>query len=311
MDHAEYFATTPAPCNLQDVAQRTRDFVAYNSSLNRRVVLVSSGGTTVPLENQTVRFLDNFSAGTRGATSAEYFIQAGYAVLFLHRQFSLEPYTRHYTHAKNCFLDFLTADPDGHLRVVDQHQSEIASALVKYQDANKNCKLLKIGFVTVHDYLFYLRQITMEMSTLGCYGMYYLAAAVSDYYIPHSKMIEHKIQSADGALSLQLEQVPKVIKPLVHEWAEHGFIVSFKLETDESFLIPKSRKALERYGHQLVIANMLHTRKHVVHLIHSDANEDIRLTEQEIKDNVEIESHIISHLMKLHDKWIVESINIK
>jgi phosphopantothenate-cysteine ligase len=33
---------------------------------------VTSGGTTVPLERQMVRFLDNFSAGTRGAISAEY-----------------------------------------------------------------------------------------------------------------------------------------------------------------------------------------------------------------------------------------------
>jgi hypothetical protein len=35
------------------------------------LVLVTSGGTVVPLERQTVRFLDNFSAGTRGAISAE------------------------------------------------------------------------------------------------------------------------------------------------------------------------------------------------------------------------------------------------
>ncbi len=43
----------------------------------------------VPLEKQTVRFIDNFSAGTRGATSAEYFLddKADYAVIFLHRQF--------------------------------------------------------------------------------------------------------------------------------------------------------------------------------------------------------------------------------
>lgn len=36
-----------------------------------RVVLVTSGGTAVPLERQTVRFLDNFSTGSRGALSAE------------------------------------------------------------------------------------------------------------------------------------------------------------------------------------------------------------------------------------------------
>ncbi|KAG1894058.1 major facilitator superfamily domain-containing protein [Suillus fuscotomentosus] len=34
---------------------------------------------------ESVRFLDNFSAGTRGATSAEYFLKAGYAVIFMHR----------------------------------------------------------------------------------------------------------------------------------------------------------------------------------------------------------------------------------
>lgn len=32
---------------------------------------IQSGGTTVPLEYNTVRFVDNFSAGTRGSASAE------------------------------------------------------------------------------------------------------------------------------------------------------------------------------------------------------------------------------------------------
>lgn len=36
------------------------------------LVVITSGGTTVPLEKNTVRFIDNFSTGTRGATSAEY-----------------------------------------------------------------------------------------------------------------------------------------------------------------------------------------------------------------------------------------------
>lgn len=31
-----------------------------------------SGGTTVPIEMNTVRFVDNFSAGTRGSASTEY-----------------------------------------------------------------------------------------------------------------------------------------------------------------------------------------------------------------------------------------------
>lgn len=37
-----------------------------------RVVCVTSGGTTVPLEKRCVRYIDNFSSGHRGSASTEY-----------------------------------------------------------------------------------------------------------------------------------------------------------------------------------------------------------------------------------------------
>jgi phosphopantothenate-cysteine ligase len=58
-----------------------------------------------------------------------------------------------------------------------------------------------------------------------------------------------------------MDQVPKILKPMVAEWTPEGFVVSFKLETDQSLLIPKARISLERYGHQVVIGNELHRRK--------------------------------------------------
>lgn len=70
-----YFNNYPSPKNLPRHESLARNFINYHVEGNRRVVLVTSGGTTVPLENQTVRFIDNFSAGTRGATSAEYFLE--------------------------------------------------------------------------------------------------------------------------------------------------------------------------------------------------------------------------------------------
>eukprot|EP00842_Homolaphlyctis_polyrhiza_P000541 jgi/Hompol1/1488/HPOL_005609-RA len=307
MNAEEYFSTTPPPANLESVKASVAEFVSYNKTLKRRVVLVSSGGTTVPLENQTVRFLDNFSAGTRGAASAEYFIESGYAVIFLHRQFSLEPYTRKYTHSRNCFLDLLVQNDQGRLCVVDDHQNEMAQMYLKYQSAKKNRLLIKIDFTTVSDYLFLLRGITLAMAPLGSMAMYYLAAAVSDYFIPQSRMYEHKIQSDSGSLTLSLDPVPKIIKPLVSEWADHGFIVSFKLETDEAFLIPKSKRALERYGHQVVVANMLNTRKHIVHLVFTDSSEVIQLSKDEIQQHVEIETHLIARLADLHGAWISRS----
>jgi phosphopantothenate-cysteine ligase len=57
------------------------------------VALVTSGGTTVPLERRTVRFLDNFSTGLRGASlAAERLLCAGYRVVFLHRAGSEQPF---------------------------------------------------------------------------------------------------------------------------------------------------------------------------------------------------------------------------
>eukprot|EP00975_Prorocentrum_lima_P053508 11225172-Prorocentrum_lima.AAC.1 len=68
---------------------------SLQGSSERRVVLVTSGGTTVPLERNTVRFLDNFSTGARGAASAERFLALGYACVFLHRRGSNTPFGRH------------------------------------------------------------------------------------------------------------------------------------------------------------------------------------------------------------------------
>lgn len=65
-----FFATVKPPAHFQASLDAVNAFVEEHRG--RRVVLVTSGGTTVPLERQMVRFLDNFSAGRRGAVSAEY-----------------------------------------------------------------------------------------------------------------------------------------------------------------------------------------------------------------------------------------------
>jgi phosphopantothenate-cysteine ligase len=116
--------------------------------------------------------------------------------------------------------------------------------------------------------------------------------------------VEHKIQSSGGGLSLVLDQVPKIIKPLVKEWAPLAFTVSFKLETDSTLLVSKSKAALDRYGHQIVVGNMLTTRKHVVWFITKDLEQEIRLSQEEINSHVEIETHIVGRLVEMHQEWI-------
>lgn len=61
---AGYFSSQPPPENLEETIKPARDFIAkWGAVKGKKVVVVTSGGTTVPLEANTVRFLDNFSAG--------------------------------------------------------------------------------------------------------------------------------------------------------------------------------------------------------------------------------------------------------
>lgn len=53
-DH--YFSSNPPPKALPEHEERAIAFIAKHTAANRRVVLITSGGTTVPLEKNTVRF---------------------------------------------------------------------------------------------------------------------------------------------------------------------------------------------------------------------------------------------------------------
>lgn len=295
--NTDYFDGNPPPKTLHSHITLARQFIEQHLALDRRVVLITSGGTTVPLENQTVRFIDNFSAGTRGATSAEYFLEAGYAVIFLHRQFSLLPYSRHYSHSTNCFLDFMTEGKDGEVVANQEYQDKMLDVLRKYIASKKSNTLLLLPFTAITDYLWKLKEIALLMRPLGSMGLFYLAAAVSDFFVPRDRLVEHKIQSSDinaeagssevsedatgkevnpqgKKLIINLDPVPKFLKSLVEGWAPEGMIVSFKLETDPSLLISKAQAALRRYSHHLVIGNLLSTRKWEVVFIAPNSEEN-------------------------------------
>lgn len=294
----DYFSTETPPKSLQIHSVLAKEFIGRHASAGRKVVLVTSGGTTVPLENQTIRYIDNFSAGTRGATSAEYFLEHGYAVIFLHRQFSLLPYSRHYSHNSRSFLDFMREE-NGQVVVDGEHQDSMLRVFRRHQHAKDNNLLLILSFVTVTEYLWELRELAINMQPLGSRALFYLAAAVSDFFVPHEKMVEHKIQSNEEFLSksgdqdasakkqaarthgnslvIDLDPVPKFLKQLVDVWAPDAIIVSFKLETDPSILVKKAEYALNKYAHHLVIGNLLTTRKWEVVFVSTQGHRWIRV----------------------------------
>ena len=65
----DFFVASAAmvqPSQIDAWAQKLKTFLDKTLGTDANVVLVTSGGTTVPLERKTVRYIDNFSTGGRG-----------------------------------------------------------------------------------------------------------------------------------------------------------------------------------------------------------------------------------------------------
>ncbi|XP_069675238.1 uncharacterized protein Ppcs isoform X3 [Periplaneta americana] len=185
----EFYASLAIPTDFEENKNKIKDFCEHVSS-QQKIVLVTSGGTTVPLEHNTVRFVDNFSAGTRGSASAEYFLEKGYVVIFVHRLKSLEPYVRHFMGQK--FLDMLEIHNDEaetSVVVKSDHVNSVLPILTKYKSTMEARHLLCIPFTTLTEYMWLLRAACECLAPFGARAVLYLAAAVSDFYIPSSQMM--------------------------------------------------------------------------------------------------------------------------
>lgn len=70
-----------------------------------------------------------------------------------------------------------------------EYSDRIAEVLVKYKQALKQEKLLQITFTTVAEYLWLLRAVCQALASFERRAIIYLAAAVSDFYIPPHEMV--------------------------------------------------------------------------------------------------------------------------
>jgi phosphopantothenate---cysteine ligase (ATP) len=160
-------------------------------------------------------------------------------------------------------------DPNAiRLRQMIEKSPRVRQALRERSDALATNRLLTIPFRTVEEYIRNLQLATKCLHDCHALALVFLAAAVSDYYIPFLERPEHKLQSRDGGerpeiggiLTLRLHPVPKVISNLRKEWAPDAFCVVFKLETDSTILRRKVEQTVDRYGCHLVVGNLLDSR---------------------------------------------------
>lgn len=67
----------------------------------------------------------------------------------------------------------------------------LAPVLLNYKAAQETGRILYVNFTTVADYFWLLRAACECLATLGPKAMLYLAAAVSDFYVPSNEMVNN------------------------------------------------------------------------------------------------------------------------
>lgn len=65
----------------------------------------------------------------------------------------------------------------------------LAPILAKYKIAQDSGRILYINFTSVHDYFWLLRAACEWLATCGPRALLYLAAAVSDFYVPSNQLV--------------------------------------------------------------------------------------------------------------------------
>lgn len=241
-----------------------------------------------------------------------YFLSLGYAVIYLHRPSAIQPFARHVQHATSAHVDLALLD---HIDVSKSSQDvqltfsdyldkkRVVDALEQYRTAVASNALLALPFTSVDEYFFSLRLVAESVAPWRERALFYLAAAVSDFYIPQRALAEHKIQSRAGPLTLTLAQVPKLLGVLRYEWAPHAFFVSFKLETDTEILRQKAQQSIATYGMHVVVANELHSRFREVLLITA---RDERCVAKP-SDGGDIEAPLVDAVASTHFKFIASN----
>lgn len=312
----------------KDMERQLQAFIVQHASHHRPVALVTSGGTAADLEIHSVRCLDNFSTGTRGAASVEAFLRKGYAVVHLWRIGSASPYGRLVGEAigiqgnqgistaavgklfvgagdveqdeEDQMVQTVLANDDPwlteptatgnlpnsmrrnkktdsapitlHRRI--EYSSRLQMALKERQSAINEGRLLTLPFRSIEEYLAKLYLCCSALKDCQALAIVYLAAAVSDFYVPKDQRSEHKIQSGTGSLTLTLQPVPKVMAVIRHRWAPDAFLCSFKLETDPGMLRQKAERAVEKYGCHMVVGNLLESRYNQVMVLAPPVDDD-------------------------------------
>ena len=106
----------------------------------------------VPLEKNSVRFIENLSKGTRGARSCEQFLESGYRVIMVVRDTAEKPFGSMVS-ARKPWFDVLAQDAKGVVGVRSKYQERVSDNLRGHNKARKDRTLLTLEYSSIFEYL--------------------------------------------------------------------------------------------------------------------------------------------------------------
>lgn len=187
----EFFSKTPEDprWELGAVQRQTEQFIAAQLADKRRgIALITSGATIVPLDPENDTFVDVAPQvqEQQGPACAEYLLQLGYAVIFVHREDSLRPFTRHFQKyiQNGAFMDMFRLQDNGlMLSGVDiSQQLQFQKIAQLYTECST--RVLNLSFTSVQQYLMLVRLTARAMEVAKDRGVVVLAATLMDFYVP-------------------------------------------------------------------------------------------------------------------------------
>ena len=293
----------------ESVHEQLNEFVAAQTEAGRRVAVVTSGSTKASMDEYGLHYIDCESSGNRGAACAEGLLRRGYAVIFLYRDGSLLPFSRHFAKSiKNgAFMDLLKVDKATDTIRVDTSDSRKAlfySLLKEYQESQE--QMLTISFETIQEYLRLLRAASQALNIAEHRGMLFLTAAVLNFYAPQSETRRDRLHYTDEKYSVGLHRAPNLRRMIRHVWCPKAFLVTFRLELTDSDTIESAHRDMETWGSNVVVGNNLNTRGEQLVLV--TEQEDLYLTRPE---NATVETPLISTINSLHRDFLRQSVILR
>ena len=297
----DFFDKTPEDPHwqLSAIQKETEQFIATQLADRRGIALITSGATIVPLDPENDTFVDAAPQGQeqQGPACAEYLLQLGYAVIFVHREGSLRPFTRHFQKyiQNGAFMDMFRLENMGLvLSGVDiPQQLQFQKIAQLYTECST--RVLHLSFTSVQQYLMLTRLAAKAMEVVKDRGIVVLAATLLHFYVPmdpsatateasedtdgastsssvssssskHSKMKHIKkfaknvAKKKNEEFSVNFVRVPNIIRSIRKDWCPKAFLVTCKHQLASGEAIEAAHGDLEKWGVD-VIAGYHHSRE--------------------------------------------------